>query len=59
MSSRKVPSSWTETSIRELESAGDIELGRGKIISKRDIEADPGDYPVFSSSARGSGEFGR
>jgi len=50
---------WTKTSIRELETAGDIKLGRGKIISKKDIDACPGDYPVYSSSARGDGEFGR
>jgi type I restriction enzyme S subunit len=50
---------WIKTSIRELEHAGDIELGRGKIISQKDIAADPGDYPVYSSSAKGNGEFGR
>ncbi|WP_186300310.1 restriction endonuclease subunit S [Denitromonas ohlonensis] len=50
---------WIKTSIRELEHAGDIVLGRGKVISQKDIEADPGDYPVYSSSARGNGEFGR
>jgi restriction endonuclease S subunit len=50
---------WIETSIRELEYAGVVELGRGKIISQKDIAADPGDYPVYSSSARGNGEFGR
>jgi len=57
--SEALPYSWTKTSIRDLESAGDIKLGRGKIISKKDIEAHPGDYPVYSSSALGSGEFGR
>jgi type I restriction enzyme S subunit len=50
---------WTRTSIRNLESAGDIELGRGQIISQKDIDAIPGEYPVYSSSARGNGEFGR
>jgi type I restriction enzyme S subunit len=57
--SDQFPNGWIKTSIRELEHAGDIELGRGKIISQKDIEADPGDYPVYSSSARGNGEFGR
>jgi type I restriction enzyme S subunit len=52
-------SGWTSSSIRELEGSGDIELGRGQIISQKDIEATPGDYPVYSSSASGSGEFGR
>lgn len=55
----QLPSNWTITSIRELENLGEIELGRGKIISKKDIEATPGDFPVYSSSASGNGEFGR
>ena len=38
---------------------GDIKLGRGNIISSKDIEKYPGDYPIYSSSAKGSGEFGR
>jgi restriction endonuclease S subunit len=50
---------WVETSIRDLEGVGAIELGRGKIISQKDIDANPGKYPVYSSSARGRGEFGR
>lgn len=54
-----LPDGWTKTSVRELESSGYIELGRGKIISKKDIEADPGEFPVYSSSAKGNGEFGR
>jgi restriction endonuclease S subunit len=57
--SSHLPQDWIKTSVRELEHAGDIELGRGKIISQKDIEAEPGDYPVYSSSARGDGEFGR
>ena len=38
---------------------GDILLGRGNIISSKDIEKYPGDYPIYSSSAKGTGEFGR
>ncbi|MDA7624715.1 restriction endonuclease subunit S [bacterium] len=38
---------------------GDISLGRGNIISSKDIATYPGDYPIYSSSAKGSGEFGR
>jgi len=37
---------------------GDIELGRGNIISKDDIAADPGSYPIYSSSAHNNGKFG-
>jgi type I restriction enzyme S subunit len=43
----------------ELESDGLITLGRGKVISKADLVAHPGEYPVYSSSAIGVGEFGR
>ena len=38
---------------------GHIQLGRGNIISSRDISRNPGDYPIYSSSAKGMGEFGR
>jgi type I restriction enzyme S subunit len=43
----------------ELEDSGVLKLGRGNVISKTDLQADPGDYPVYSSSAIGLGEFGR
>lgn len=36
-----------------------ISLGRGQIISKDEINKFPGDYPVYSSSASETGEFGR
>ena len=39
--------------------AGNVQLGRGNIISSEDIAKYPGDYPIYSSSAKGSGEFGR
>lgn len=38
---------------------GSIQLGRGNIISSKDIADNPGDYPIYSSSAQGTGEFGR
>jgi type I restriction enzyme S subunit len=37
---------------------GSVLLGRGSIISKDDIEAHPGPYPIYSSSAQGNGKFG-
>lgn len=43
----------------DLEDRGWLKLGRGKIISKKDMQATPGDYPVYSSSATGDGEIGR
>jgi type I restriction enzyme S subunit len=39
--------------------SGAIGLGRGNIISSKDIAEKPGDYPIYSSSAQGKGEFGR
>lgn len=42
-----------------IEDAGLIKLGRGSVISKKDIAAEPGNYPIYSSSASGVGEFGR
>lgn len=50
---------WPTYKLKDLEASGDITLGRGKVISKIDIESTPGSYPVYSSSAQGNGEFGR
>jgi type I restriction enzyme S subunit len=41
------------------ERRGDLELGRGDVISTGDLAAFPGAYPVYSSSAVGDGVFGR
>lgn len=49
----------TDLTLGEVVSAGDIELGRGNVISTDDMAKFPGDYPVYSSSAKGNGEFGR
>lgn len=43
----------------EAEDQGLLKLGRGNIISKKEIESNPGEYPVYSSSAVGDGEVGR
>ncbi len=45
-------------SLRELEEQGLIELGRGNVISKKDIASFPGSYPIYSSSIKNSGYFG-
>ena len=42
----------------DLEDAGVVKLGRGNVISKSDLANFPGEYPVYSSSATGNGEFG-
>jgi restriction endonuclease S subunit len=41
------------------ERLGEIKLGRGDVISTIDLSNHPGGYPVYSSSAVGSGEFGK
>ena len=45
--------------LADLEDNNKIILGRGNVISKSDIRENPGDYPVYSSSAVGNGEIGR
>lgn len=37
---------------------GAVLLGRGDIISKDDMVANPGPYPIYSSSAKQNGKFG-
>lgn len=43
----------------ELIQSNTIELGRGRIISSIDIENKPGDNPVYSSSSKNNGVFGK
>lgn len=50
--------SLTKT-VRNLETLGWLELGRGRIISKEDMENLPGDYPVYSSAFTNNGFFGK
>jgi type I restriction enzyme S subunit len=45
-------------SLGELVEAGVIQLTRGKVISKNDIAAFPGNYPVYSSAKENDGKFG-
>lgn len=42
----------------DIVKAGDIKLYRGKVISKKDIEQCPGDYPIYSSSVQNEGLMG-
>jgi restriction endonuclease S subunit len=57
--SRSVPKGWSTASLGEIEARGLVKLGRGKIISRRDIASNPGDYPIYSSAGQNGGEFGR
>ena len=43
----------------ELCESGLVKMARGNVISKKDVQNNPGDYPIYSSSAVGDGEFGR
>ena len=43
----------------ELVADGCLTMTRGMVISRKDIADCPGDFPVYSSSAIGNGEFGR
>jgi type I restriction enzyme S subunit len=50
---------WDRKTIESLERAKLLKLGRGKVISKKDIDKTPGEYPIYSSSVTGNGMFGR
>lgn len=49
---------WELKLIEELEQDHWIRLSRGKVISKKDIELVPGDFPIYSSSVTDAGMFG-
>ena len=46
------------TSLDELVESKAVQLTRGKIISKRDIAACPGNFPIYSSAKDNDGKFG-
>ena len=50
---------WTSYLLDELEALEWVVLGRGNVISKKDIENIPGDYPIYSSSVKNSGLMGK
>lgn len=49
---------WPRTGIADLEERGILQLGRGKVISKKDLAASLGAYPVYSSAKENDGKFG-
>ena len=51
-------SNWEQVSLDSIINSGMIELGRGNIISKDDINNYPGPFPIYSSSAHNNGKFG-
>lgn len=50
---------WETQTVAELEKQRLVKLSRGKVISKKDIESTPGDFPIYSSSVHNDGLFGR
>ena len=48
-----------ELGLDQMESMELIELGRGDIISKDDMGKAPGSYPIYSSSVKNNGVFGK
>ncbi|WP_081686998.1 restriction endonuclease subunit S [Chitinilyticum litopenaei] len=49
---------WEVAELGELERKGLLRLFRGNVISKKDIENSPGEYPIYSSSVKQGGLFG-
>jgi type I restriction enzyme S subunit len=53
------PNGVPVVSIGDIVDNKTISMGRGNVISKKDLQDYPGEYPVYSSSAVGNGELGR
>lgn len=50
---------WDEMVILDdLVASGEVQLGRGNVISKIDIRNTPGPYPIYSSSSKNNGKMG-
>ena len=54
-----LPPEWQVHRVENLERCGAVYLGRGEVISRKDLTETPGTYPVCSSSTQQSGLFGR
>lgn len=51
--------SWEKmVPLDDLVVSGEVQLGRGNIISKIDIRNNPGPYPIYSSSSKNDGKMG-
>jgi type I restriction enzyme S subunit len=49
---------WPVKTLDALCDEGVVLLGRGNIISKKDIAENPGPYPIYSSARENEGKFG-
>lgn len=54
-----MPKEWVFDSMDIFVEEGIISLGRGDVISKNDIKRYPGDFPIYSSSVKNDGLFGK
>jgi len=50
---------WDHQPLGDLEDQQRLEIGRGNVISHKDLRTTPGNHPVYSSSAVGDGCMGR
>jgi type I restriction enzyme S subunit len=50
---------WEVNTVAELEKKKLVKLSRGQVISQKDIDHTPGDFPIYSSSIHNDGLFGR
>jgi len=49
---------WDVKTIADLERRRLVKLSRGQVISKKDIDQKPGEFPIYSSSIHNDGLFG-
>ena len=49
---------WPVKTLDALCDEGIVLLGRGNVISRKDIAANPGPYPIYSSARENEGKFG-
>lgn len=50
---------WESSSLGEMEKEGLLDLGRGNVISKTEIDKIKGVFPIYSSSVKNYGLFGK
>ena len=50
---------WELWTIDKLEEFKCVKLSRGRVISRKDIDRTPGNFPIYSSSIQNDGLFGR
>jgi type I restriction enzyme S subunit len=56
---KTIPKEWKSSLLDDYITSGVIELTRGNVISKIDIQHNPGDNPIYSSSIHKEALFGR